>query len=111
MFFLAGSALMAGSVSPSVGFLEHRALSVSFFVFFFLWKVGEGPLVGLWFGCFLGPQFKEDSGGTVHTSTWLFPVGLKAQDSGFLALPCALTPVPRSYVWASDLGLRMASGT
>lgn len=50
MFFLAGSTLMAGAVCPSVGSpegsscLEHRALSVSHF--FFLWKVGEGPLMG-----------------------------------------------------------------
>lgn len=68
--------------------LEHT----SFSFIGFLWKVGEGPLVSLWCSCFLGPQFKEALGGTAHIGSWLFLVGVKAQDSGLLPCPCPYGP-------------------
>lgn len=49
MFFLAGSALVPGSEV--------------------LWKVGERPLMGLWFSYFLGPPNLKRPRVELHTLT------------------------------------------
>lgn len=89
LFLLAGSALVPVSVV--------------------LW--GEGAVVGLWFSYFLGPQFKEASGG-VH----LFPavaVPCRCESPGcWCPGPADLrAPTPAPCERTSILGVPLARGT